>query len=508
MQDSESLLDRQKPMPRLNGPRSVFALFLLCTAAMTSSSAQTFTTLLTFDGTDGSGPSALVQSTDGAFYGTTSSGGLYRSGTAFRGTPNGKLIQFYSFCALPGCADGSNPTSLVLADNGRFYGTTFNEGSGANGCSTIFEINPAGAFTTVHNFDVTEGCGANGLIQAADGNFYGTTRVNGANCTDFSCGGTVFEVTRAGALTVLYSFCSLANCADGDNPAASVVQGTDGNFYGTTTVGGEGQNEFLCGTFGCGTVFKITPRGKLTTLYSFCSLANCADGVRPIAPLIQAANGNFYGTTSVGGNCATSTCLGGTIFEITPAGALTTLYSFCSVANCADGEGPGASLVRASDGNLYGTTGGGGTENSAGTIFETTPTGAVNTVYNFCLPRNCGGSSVPGGLIQATDGIFYGMTYGGSSAGNDGTIYSFATGLSPFVSFAGGAAKIGKRFGILGQGFTGTTSVALNGNAASFTVKSDTLILATVPTGATTGYVTVQTPSGVLKSNVPFVVTK
>jgi uncharacterized repeat protein (TIGR03803 family) len=151
--------------------------------------------------------------------------------------------------------------------------------------------------------------------------------------------GTVFKMTPDGNLTTLAGF-------EGANPRA-LVQASDGNFYGTTEAGGTSKN---CNG-GCGTVFKITPSGTLTTLYSFCSLANCADGWNPWAGVIQATDGNFYGTTELGGaNCAPLGC--GTIFRMTPGGSLTTLYSFCSQANCADGAVPYAGLIQASDGNF------------------------------------------------------------------------------------------------------------------------------------------------------------
>jgi uncharacterized repeat protein (TIGR03803 family) len=246
----------------------------------------------------------------------------------------------------------------------------------------------------------------------------------------------------------------------------------------------------LCSNTGCGTVFKITPLGKLTTLYSFCSLVNCADGSGPGASLVQAANGNLYGTTGGGG----ANFYGGTVFEIAPD-KLSTLYSFCALDNCADGEFPN-SLIQSTDENFYGTTGGGGAGD--GTIFEITPAGAITTLYDFN-----GGGFPDAGLLQATNGIFYGTTnFGG--ANDDGTVFSLSTGLGPFVSFLHNPAKVAQQFGILGQGLTGTTNVSLNGIPASFTFKFDTLLIATVPSGASTGYVTVTTPSGTLTSNVPF----
>jgi uncharacterized repeat protein (TIGR03803 family) len=171
---------------------------------------------------------------------------------------------------------------------------------------------------------------------------------------------------------------------------------------------------------------------------------------------------------------------------------------------------PDAGLVEGSDGNFYGTTPYGANldcgSSGCGTVFDITSTGTFTTLYEFDAAY--GGIFPYSALLQSTNGVFYATTYeGGFSGGCDsgcGVLYSLNMGLGPFVSFVRNPAKVGQLFGILGQGFTGTTSVLLNGTSATFTVKSDTLIEATVPSGATTGYVTVTTPSGTLTSNVPF----
>lgn len=180
------------------------------------------------------------------------------------------------------------------------------------------------------------------------------------------------SATQAGQLTTLHSFCALTNCIDGDYPESGLVQATDGNFYGTTYQGGA--SEACPYPAGCGIVFEITPAGQLTTLYSFCSRTGCADGYYPRAGLVQAANGNLYGATYLGGANGL-----GTLYDITPAGELTTLYNFCSQTNCSDGESPNAGLVQATNGNLYGTTGRGGLycSGGCGTVFEITPVGKL-----------------------------------------------------------------------------------------------------------------------------------
>jgi uncharacterized repeat protein (TIGR03803 family) len=192
-----------------------------------------------------------------------------------------------------------------------------------------------------------------GLIQGTDGNFYGTAGFGGAN----GGYGTVFKVTPAGTLTDLYNFCSQSDCTDGDSPTGGIIQGTNGMFYGITNVGG---------TNGDGTLFKMTSSGKLTTLYNFCSKNGCTDGSRPFAGLIQATNGNLYGTTSLGGTNGNY----GTVFKITPGGKLTTLYSFCAQSGCTDGANPEGKLVQSTDGNFYGTTFAGGANGDYGTLFE------------------------------------------------------------------------------------------------------------------------------------------
>ena len=476
------------------------AVFVLCAMTAIALPAQTFTTLHRFDGTDGADPVAgLVQATNGDFYGTTFEGGAggcapSGCGTVFKITPNGTLTALHKFCAQSGCPDGWLPeAALVQAATGDFYGTTSN--GGVNG--TIFKITPSGTLTTLHTFCSQRGCldGSSALVQATDGDFYGASGggVHG--------GGAIFRMTPSGALTTLYSFCSQSGCPDGSSPMG-LVQATDGDFYGTTHDGGSN---------GYGTVFKITPSGTLTTLYSFCAQANCTDGSSTLALPVQATNGDFYGTTAAGGtNCAdTGGC--GTVFKITPSGTLTTLYSFCAQTNCADGVRPNG-LVQGTDGNFYGTTSVGGANcpdyMSCGTVFQITPSGTLTTLYSFCAQSGCtdGEASDEGAaLLQATNGNFYGTAeYGGSH--NHGTIFSMSVGLAPFVKTEPHAGDVGAAINILGDDLTGTTSVSFNGTAATFTVASPTLITTIVPAGATTGKVQVTIPVGTLFSGGPFVV--
>ena len=249
-------------------------------------------------------------------------------------------------------------------------------------------------FKSLASFDGTNGAAPRyiTLVQGVDGNFYGTTEVDGANGH-----GTVFKITPAGTLTTIYSFCAQSNCSDGIYPYAGLAQDSQGNFYGTTSAGGAN---------GDGTVFKITRAGALTTLHSFDS----TDGATPYAGLLLASDGNFYGTTGSGG--ANND---GTIFNITPTGTLTTLHSFDST----DGSLPYGGLVQDSKGNFYGTTVTGGA-NGKGTVFQMTSTGTLSTLHSF---NSTDGQYPYAGLVQDSKGNFYGTTYEGGTAG-DGTAFA------------------------------------------------------------------------------------
>ncbi len=412
-------------MKEVSVARVVRFIAAFCMAAAVVAPAQTFQTVVTFNSTNGAIPTGvLVQGTDGNLYGTTQYGGTANIGTVFKLTQGGALTTIYSFCLKTLCADGSLPDAgLIQGRDGNFYGTTFWGGSQNSG--TIFKITPSGALTTLHSFCSLAQCadGANphaALMIGSDGNFYGTTSGGGA-----TNGGGVFKFTTSGAFTALYSFCSQANCADGSFPEGGVIQWTDGNFYGTTSAGGNTN---------AGTVFKLTPSGVLTTLYTFCSLAKCADGEFPYAGLASGSDGNFYGTTS-GSQPAT----GGTVFKITPSGLLTTLHRFCSLANCADGEYPFAGVVQGTDGNFYGTTeiGGANANNvdcvlGCGTFYRVTPAGTLTTLYNFCSNNNCSdGAESVAGVVQASSGTFYGTTFAGgtclSLTEGCGTVFTWST---------------------------------------------------------------------------------
>jgi uncharacterized repeat protein (TIGR03803 family) len=440
---------------RLSFGRRAFAVLALRATMALALSAQTFTTLHTFDYADGDYPAgALIQGADGNLYGTTVQGGANcpaagGCGTVFKITPGGTLTTLYNFCSQANCADGDGPAAaffqggyaLVQGADGDFYGTTAYGGVnhscayGVSGCGTIFKITPDGGLTTLYRFCSQNQCpdGAYpyaGLVQATDGNLYGTTSGGGTNCVQAPGCGTVFKITPSGSLTTLYSFCAQggASCTDGNDPVAALVQAPDGNLYGTT---------FYGGAYQFGTVFKITLGGALTTIHSFCAPTagseGCADGRYPSAALVQGANGNLYGTSGVA-------------FEITPSGTLTTLYQFCSQGgiHCTDGDDP-SGLILGSDGNFYGTTYSGGANPGisdvgtpglgAGTVFRMTPSGKLTTLHSFCFQSGCPDGQQPlAALVQSASGVFYGTTSDGGNGtarfcteyGGCGTLFSLS----------------------------------------------------------------------------------
>ena len=475
--------------------KSICAGILLCAAMAVAAQAQ-YVKLVDFNGANGSSPRApLIQGLNGHFYGTTVAGGTHKEGTVFEIASDGAFTTTRSFCAgsqLYCSTYGAVPYGpLVLAGNGNFYEMLYLNAlsGGVQGGGTILRLTSSGGATKIADICPSTACAdgaapTDGLVEAVDGNFYGTTS-SGGNFGNPVCGGcgTVIKVTPAGSLTNLYSFCSATNCTDGAVPLTGLVQGTDGNFYGTTSVGGVKD---------AGTVFKILSDGTFTTLYSFCKLAQCADGKDP-SGLMQADDGNFYGTTN-----ATDTGYG-TLFRITPTGALTTLSSFCSQPSCTDGATPVGALIQATDGKLYGTTSSGGVSNR-GTIFRATLDGTLTRVHSFA---HLMGISPAAGLVQGTDGSFYGTTSRGGTSFH-GTAFRFSTGLGPFVKTVRPYGAVSSTVTILGNSLTGTSSVTFNGTAAAFTLVSDTEITATVPTGATTGTIQVVTPGGTLTSNVAF----
>jgi uncharacterized repeat protein (TIGR03803 family) len=327
----------------------------------------------------------LIQGSDGDFYGTTLAGGAGNAGTIFKVTPSGTETLFYSFASIP-------YSGLLQSSDGNIYGTTASGGTSGRG--TVFKITPSGSETVLFSFPAGSSEPYTGLVQGSDGNFYGTTGANGT-----SDDGTVFKITPSGTETVLHAFAKSGT--DGQIPYAGLIQGSDGNFYGTTYFGGAN---------GFGTVFKVTPSGTETVLYSF---AGGSDGEHPYGGVTQGIDGNFYGTTYQGGSGGY-----GTVFKVTPSGIESVLYTFAGGSG--DGAYPEAGLIQGSDGNFYGSTLQGGAD-GLGTVFELTPSGTETILHAFAGGSSDGAN--PGAnLVQGSDGNLYGTT-GAGGPGGHGTFF-------------------------------------------------------------------------------------
>ncbi|QMU28764.1 choice-of-anchor tandem repeat GloVer-containing protein [Adhaeribacter radiodurans] len=451
------------------------------TAFTIQSNGSGFTVQKTFAKSGHSPTGDLIKASDGNFYGMNSSGGTYDYGNIFKISSSGMLTSLHSFNGL---LEGGNPRgSLVQGTDGNFYGMT--RDGGTNGRGTIFRITPDGTFIVLHSFSLTtEGGNPYGsLIQGADGDFYGLTSRGGlyGNNTPYIGYGTVFKITLEGTLTVLRH---LDQANDGSNPRGSLIQGDDGNFYGMTSAGGTYRSGTIFrispigtfsvrrhlnpitdgavanvnnlikasdgnfygmlyqgGTYGYGTIFKLTPRGIFTVLKH---LNMIPDGGWPNGSLVQNIDGNFYGMTSYGG-----TYRFGTIFKITLGGTYTVLKNLNALP---DGKYARGSLTRNNnDGNFYGMTYAGG-NNSLGTIFKITPGGAFTVLVH--LPEGSG-ANPSASLIQAWDGSFYGMTQKGGTSDNSGSIYKFCNSTFSTLKSFDKAADGGNPQGSLVQGADG-----------------------------------------------------
>jgi len=465
------------------------AALVITLALCPSARSQTFTTVVNLNGTDGEYASALAQATDGNYYGAVSVGGTNNGGAIFQFTAGGNLTDTYSFCSLPNCADGYDPTAApILGSDGILYGTTsaggVANGGGASQAGTVFKMTLGGKLANLYSFCPKSGCfdgsGPVGLVQASNSNFYGATASGGKFGE-----GTLFELTSTGGFKLMYTFCSRENCADGSLPRSAPMQASNGNFYGTTQLGGSHND---------GVVYEITPTGSYKVLYNFCAQVNCSDGQYPMSAVVQDSAGNLFGTAFYGGAYGD-----GVVYEITPKNQYVVLYSF----NGIDGGSSYAALTLANDGNLYGTSVISNNNWNEGNIFKVTPQGEYTSLYSFCNYGTCTGYAPMTTLLEATNGTLYGATtYGG--AYNYGTVFSLNNSLSPLVETVPMRGKVGTRVIILGNNLTGSTSVTFNGTEAAFTVESDTYITATVPTGAITGTISVTTPTGALNSNPVF----
>jgi uncharacterized repeat protein (TIGR03803 family) len=371
-------------------------------ATVSMPAAVIFTNLVSFNQTNGAYPQAgLIQGKDGNFYGTTEFGGAGSSGTLFQMTPLGTLTNLVLFNGT----NGASPRAgLIQGLNGNFYGTTYNGGS--NNAGTVFQATTNGALTTHVTFAFANTNGAYpiaGLVQGPDGSFYGTTAIGGTNGY-----GTIFKLATNDTFTLLVSF----DRTNGASPYAGLVQSSDGSLYGTTYQGGTNG--------GYGTIFKLTTNGTFASMYSF---TGTSDGANPYAGLVQGSDGNLYGTTFFGGTNGY-----GTVFRFATNGTFTTLVSFGNT----NGAYPQAGVIQASDGNFYGTTSAGGAyTNDAGlgygTVFELATNGTLTTLVSF---NGTNGASPQAGLVQSTDGNFYGTTANGGTNGY-GTVFRLSSIVPP-----------------------------------------------------------------------------
>ena len=454
--------------------RKLWLATLALMAAANLADAQTYTVLYNFGSHQGDpeGPAGiLAQGPDGNLYGTSTPVGFGSPVDFFRLTPTGALTVLHDFAA----PNAFPPGGVTLGTDVRFYGVIINGGIDPNGA--VFKLTTGGNRTTLHSFSGPDGRDPFAPpIEGIDGNFYGTTALGGNLDLCVTGCGTVYKMAPSGTLATLHSF----DGTDGLSPHDPLMQATNGVFYGTAIDGGTNNK---------GTLFELNPSGKFSVLFDF----HGTDGSAPTGGLIQASDGNLYGVTALGGTSNV-----GVVFRISH-GTYTLLHSF---AGGSGGNGPVGGLVQATDGNLYGTT---GTIDvgTCGTIFRITSAGEFATLYNLPADKSMGCAPYST-LLQHTDGKLYGTTVDGGT-GNEGVFFSFDVGLGPFVTFLPAARQVGHTVEILGQGLIGTTAVAFNGTpATTFNALTDTFLVAIVPNGATGGLIEVTTPGGTLTSNKQF----
>jgi len=479
---------------------------------------------------DGENPLAeLIQGADGNYYTTTQSGGsgacpgdsqgvIPGCGAVVKITPAGVLSVIYSFpfdSSNTTAPDGLYPAAgLLQGPDGNFYGVTALGGTGGDfcgtstgifGCGTIFKLTPGGTLTVLHSFCGGNGCGSlatdgsiplGRLAIGSDGNLYGTTQTGGIYEGLYNSG-TIFRVSLSGTYQIMHIFSGANGTGDGENPAAGLTFASDGNFYGTTQYGG---------TSGFGTIFKMNLAGVVTILQSFSQFD--LNGAEPEGALIEASDGNLYGTCYSGGANGW-----GTVFRISKSGSFTKLYDFTQAAGNV-GYLPKAGVIQASDGNLYGTTWEGG-EYAAGAIYQLTLAGGATLEASFD-PNGPSGYYPVGALLQGSDGNLYvtAPSGGGANSGgvpDQGAIDVFTSGLPlpkpAILGFIPSSGKVGTKVTIGLGPYIGATSVKFNGTSATFKVPGSEFISTTVPAGATTGTISVTTPGGTITSKQKFTVT-
>ncbi len=472
--------------------RSHFAGFIFAAAlaavvaTVVPAQAQTFTVLHQFDQNAGDPQflqqlGTLPQGRDGKIYGASHEGGSSGNGAVFSLTPSGTL----SVLANLSPTTGDYPSNgMTRGSDGNFYFAVPIQGP--SGYGAIYRMTPSGTLTLLYAFTGGADGGAPTAppVQGADGNYYGVTT---GNTQSGQIPSTLYKVTISGTFTTQHTFTS----AEGAQ-FSSITLGSDGNFYAGSNIGG---------TNNLGTLVKVTPAGTVTVLHNFAG----TDGVYPF-PLAQGADGNYYGVTYYGGaGYSVSNHANGVFFQLKPTGAYKALYSFTGGA---DGGVPWGGLTLGPDGNLYGTTSVGGSNCTAsggcGTIFSFTTAGKLTTLYSFAGSGQ--GNSPESNLTLSTNGLLYGTTQVGGSFGS-GVFYSLNMGFAPFAVLNTTSGKVGTAIGVLGQGFSSSSVVKFNGVASTKVTRTGTTYLtATVPAGATDGYVTVTTGTTTLTTSKRFIV--
>ncbi len=441
----------------------------LCIAAAAMLPAQTYVPFTQIDG--GNPSSAPIQTPGGALLGATVTYGLFNAGTIYSVTPKG-IAPFHQFYCVQYsyCPEGRPDGDFVVAADGTIYGTgTLPSATMAEDAfGTVYRITSDGVFTVINKFPARQdGVSVFGsLIQAANRDFYGVSYVGGANHA-----GTIIRMTADGVVTPLHSFCNDNTCPSPQTITGGLVEAANGDLYGLTRSNVSPGN---------GTIYKLTPDGQYTTIYTFCPERDCPDGDTPVGSLIEAADGNLYGATRGAGTFHNRSA----IFRVSADDEVSVLYTF------PESFGQTLQLIAGSDGNVYGAAIG-------GTIYRITLDGDPTVLYKF--PSSIG---PPAALGQYTDGTLFAVTFAGP---NDiGALVFLNAGLPAFVKAQPGTGGAGSSVTILGTGLAGATSVTFGGAPAVFTVTSDFAISATVPAGATNGAVQVVTPKGTLSTDIPF----
>jgi uncharacterized repeat protein (TIGR03803 family) len=450
--------------------------------------------LVSTDGYSSNTGGGTTLGANGDFYANGFSGGSSGYGTVFKVTPTGTLTVLHNFTDT---GDGYNPANAQVTDtNGNLYGTT------DSNPVTIYQITPAGTFSTITTLTTAEGIEGGQLSIGSDGNVYGGMNLGGANGY-----GTAFKTTPAGVVTVLHNF----DPTDGDYAAGGMVQAANGKFYGAAMLGGVSN---------AGVIYSLTSSGTYAMLHS---VNGTTDGYEPYGQVLLASDGNFYGVTNGGGSVG---C--GTIFKVTPAGAYSVVYNFDSTHGCS----PEEQVIQGTNGLLYGLVNGGGAYGNgafyslsvpglrkfAGLVTTTAAQGANIGILGqgFNNTSVVSFDGVNATAITLSGGTFILATVPAGALTGTVTVTTGANVLTStqsfkvkptITSFTPPSGPVGTPVMITGTGLTQTTKVTFGGVAATtFTVNSDTQVTADVPASAVTGKITITTSGGTATSSGTFTV--